>query len=725
MAVSISLSISQGSQSVTYNRTSVTVSVKCSCTYGSWNAAKRPGTLKIDGTSYSFSSAFNTGGATNWSGTLFTKTVYVYHNSDGTKKLSCSASFSTDVSSGTVTASASKTLTTIPRKSSMSVGNGTLGTAQTLSISRASSSFTHSITAKCGTSSTTIASKTTSTSVSFTPPLSWATKNTTGTSLSVTYTLTTYSGSTSLGSSSYTKTLTIPNKLSAPGITIAEPTGLAATYGGYVQGRSKLSAVISGSGYQSSTIKSYYTTVKDTITEASSSSSSFTTNLLSGTGSVTVATTITDSRGHSKSSSKAAPYSVLAYSPPKLTKMSVIRCNSAGTANSSGAYLKVTFSGSTSSLNSKNVNTYKVSYKKTSATTFTNVSLTAYNTVYSVTDGSYIFAADLSSSYDVQLTLNDKLTTSPVKMTRIGPSGNKVFSIYPKGLGWAFGKVAELAEYLDVAWRTRFRKNIVINNGTGADGSGVIYGEDPTTSSDIAAFQPQNENGDLVIGYGLYRRKTGNTNLYTGENIYMISGASSTSMMVLRGATGRAEMYRQNDIGLQLKHSTSGKGVGVGVGSGGNNRGIWDLTSGNWIIYRNSSDTTVTNTSSDARLKDNLGIISYDEMYALLTGMEPINFIYKNDDNKIVQNGFIAQNVRDILINNNIGYRPFLIIKDNTENDNKEDIYDLNANEEDVLYGIDYSKFTPLLVKGWQYHEQKIKELEDRVKELEERLGAD
>ena len=139
MAVSISISIAQNSQSIENNKSNVTVKVTASWTNGSYNAVvdasgtpEANGWLKVDGTTYRFNSTFNTGKTSSGSQVIFTKTTDITHDSDGKKTLSCSASFTTGVSSGTVTASASKALTTIPRKSTLSVSNGTLGTSQTI-----------------------------------------------------------------------------------------------------------------------------------------------------------------------------------------------------------------------------------------------------------------------------------------------------------------------------------------------------------------------------------------------------------------------------------------------------------------------------------------------------------------------------------------------------------------------------------------------------------------
>ena len=193
MAVSLGLSITQNSQSIANNASNITVSVIAYWTNGSWNGTAKPGTLAIDGTSYDFSSSFNTGHSNTGSQTIYTKTVDVGHSTDGTKTVACSASFITGVSSGTVYTSASKTLTTIPRKSSLTVSDGTLGTELTLTINRHSSTFSHRIRYSCGTESAYLTTDAIDgTSVTWTPPISLAAQNTSSTAVSVAFTLYTY-----------------------------------------------------------------------------------------------------------------------------------------------------------------------------------------------------------------------------------------------------------------------------------------------------------------------------------------------------------------------------------------------------------------------------------------------------------------------------------------------------------------------------------------------------
>lgn len=451
MAVGISLSITQNSQNITANTSNVTVKVTASCTGGSYNAlGTSSGSITIDGTKYSFSGiSYNTSEKSSWSGVVMTKTVNVTHDSDGTKTLKCSATFDTRVSSGVQGCSASKTLTTIPRKSTLSVANGTLNTAQTLTVTRQATSFTHTITAKCGSASATICAKSTSTSISFTPPLAWASQNTTGTSVSVTYTITTYSGDTNIGSNSYTKTCSIPASVK-PGVSVAvtDPMGYANTYGGYLKGLSKFEVTIVATPAYGSAIASYKTTANGSTYTASS----FTTGVLSSSGTLAVSSTVTDKRGRTGTASKNL--TVLNYNKPSITALSVHRCNQDGTANDQGEYVKVVFSSSVTSLSSKNTATYKLEYKKTSASTYTVVTLTSYANNYAVSNGSYIFAADSGSSYNVRVTVTDKFDSGS-KATSAS-TGFTIMHWLASGLGMAIGKVAELSGVLDIGFKTRF-----------------------------------------------------------------------------------------------------------------------------------------------------------------------------------------------------------------------------------------------------------------------------
>lgn len=457
MAVSISINVIQNSQNVTNNTSNVTVEVKANWTGGSWNATGQcTGTVTIDGTKYSFSGiTFNTGRTTSGSEVIMTKTVTISHKADGTKILSCSASFVTGVSSGTVTASASKTLTTIARKSTLTASNGTLGVTQNLAITRSSSSFTHTITYKCGSYTGTVAEKATGTSISFEPLMELANENKTGTSVSITFTLTTYSGSTKVGSTTKTISCAIPASVKPScSVAVTDAMGYEATYGGFIKGLSKFKVNVTTTTAYGSAIASYSTTANG----ATYSASSFTTELLKTAGSLTVKTTVKDKRGRSGTASVSK--TVLDYSAPSISSLNVRRCNADGTPNDQGEYVKVTFNATISNLNNKNSATYKIQYNKTSdAGNKTEVALTNYNGAYSVTDASYIFAADTGSSYEVKVFATDKFYTNT--RTTNASTGFTLMHWLASGLGMAIGKVAELAGVLDIGFKTKFSGGIL------------------------------------------------------------------------------------------------------------------------------------------------------------------------------------------------------------------------------------------------------------------------
>lgn len=452
MAISISISLSQTSQSVSGNYSYVSAAVKYSKSTTTWNMNGAPLSVIVNGsTVWSGDVTFPKG---TTSGTLKTvSSIKVPHNSDGTKTVSASAALVSGTNSGTVKASTSKALTRIPRKSTLSVGNGTLNTSQQLTVTRQATSFTHTITAKCGSASTTICTKSTSEKINFTPPLSWASQNTTGTSLTVTYTITTYSGTTNIGSNSYTKTCSIPPAVKpSVSISVSDAMGYSGTYGGWIQGKSKIAVSLTSSGSYGSTIKSRLTSVDGNKYAAAS----FTTGAIKGSGTLKISSTVTDSRGRTATDSENI--AVLAYSSPIISAVSAARCNSDGSANSSGAYIKVTFSGKVTALDNHNTAAYSLKYKKAADTAYTTVSLSNYANVYTVTNGTYIFAAETVSSYDIAVTAADNF--SSVSKQASGSSIKKIWSIWKKKFSVAFGKIADLENAVDFGLPAYFRQGI-------------------------------------------------------------------------------------------------------------------------------------------------------------------------------------------------------------------------------------------------------------------------
>ena len=113
MGASLSLSLSESSVNQANNTSVVTAVLYVKSTNGTYNQVDScTGTIKIDGTSYSFKHYFSANTTTK----LATKSKTVTHNADGTKTVSVSASYKTGVSPGTISTSKSIKLTNITRK---------------------------------------------------------------------------------------------------------------------------------------------------------------------------------------------------------------------------------------------------------------------------------------------------------------------------------------------------------------------------------------------------------------------------------------------------------------------------------------------------------------------------------------------------------------------------------------------------------------------------------
>ncbi|BBK61559.1 hypothetical protein A9CBEGH2_04990 [Amedibacterium intestinale] len=445
---SITLLWSQSSQSVANNTTTIAWTLKGSGSSG--------------GGSWVMSGAFKAviNGKTVYSSdtriqlykdqVIASGSTTITHNADGTKSFSLSCEAGVYTYAVSVRASGTHTLNTIPRASSISMASGTMGSASTISISRASSSFTHTLTYAFGNATGTIVSKTTSTSVSWTPPLTLAQQIPSSTSGKITITCTTYSGNTSVGSKSITVTLKVPDsvKPTMTSLTATRVDGnVPSAWGIYVQGKSKATLKINGAaGTQGSTISSY------SISGGgfSSTSSSFTTGFLTTVGTITFTAKVTDSRGRT-SDTKTVSISVVAYSPPSVSSYSSQRCNSAGTPLDSGTYVKGLISFSYASCSSKNTITTSTSYKKSTATAWTNANKT-FSSGTAFTFGGSISA---ESSYDIKYTISDAFTTVTVNDTISTVSVLMDFKAGGKGI--AIGKVSEFDNTLEVSDKWNFR----------------------------------------------------------------------------------------------------------------------------------------------------------------------------------------------------------------------------------------------------------------------------
>ena len=104
----------------------------------------------------------------------------------------------------------------------------------------------------------------------------------------------------------------------------------------------------------------------------------------------------------------------------------------------------------------------------------------------------------------------------------------------------------------------------------------------------------------------------------------------------------------------------------------------------------------------------------------ILNQTRTVKYSMLDDSEDVVQYGVFAQDVRDMLRDNGIGYRSVLNI--GLTDGSEQTTTNLYESEDKVSYSIDYTQFVAPLIKGWQYHDQLISDLQQEIKELHQRI---
>ena len=380
----------------------------------------------LNGNGYSTSSSYwcctinGTQVTTNWNGTVSGKTKLgsrswtVSHNSDGSCTTNISFSYSNRVTKGTYTTNKGSgggnvTLNTIPRTSSFSLNttSGTLPCNFTVTINKASSSFTHTVIYKFGSSSWTKADKTSSTSVTVDCGIGDCSSMPNSTSGTATIVVDTYSGSTKIGSASKTVTLYVPSSVvPSVGISVTANNTLSGTN---IANKTTFTVKpTNATGVYGSTIKSYQ--LSGGFLNSTSSSGATTGTL--GAGNYTLTVKVTDSRGRTATASKKV--TVYPYDKPTV-KASIYRCSQDGTKDGSGTYVRASVTYGVSNPNGGNANAkqYAVWWRNKGATSWTVLTnftnLSAYSGTVTLDLGG---GWDVGKSYDISIGVKDSYNQS-------------------------------------------------------------------------------------------------------------------------------------------------------------------------------------------------------------------------------------------------------------------------------------------------------------------------
>lgn len=378
------------------------------------------------------------------------------HNADGSKSFTASAEAGIYTTAVNCTGSATFALDIIPRASQPSLVTwpettnnvGEFGAEFSIHMNRKSDAFTHTVRYAYGNRTGTIATGVT-TGTTWAVPLSFMNDIPNATSASGLIYVDTYNGSTKVGTKYTGFTVTVPASVKPTcSLTLEDVTGIDDIYGSPVKGLSKIKITVNTTPAYSSPIVSYVVKANG----VTYSSATATTEALKAAGSSPITVTIKDKRGRTGTASYTM--SVQAYALPSLSQLTVRRCNADGTENDQGEYVRAVFSAAITSLNKKNTATYKLRYKKSTDSSFTEVTLSSLANVYAVNGATYTFAADSSHSYDVEVEAKDRHGT-----TTRSTSASTAFTLLnwgADGTSMGIGKVAEKSNTLQIALDTEF-----------------------------------------------------------------------------------------------------------------------------------------------------------------------------------------------------------------------------------------------------------------------------
>ena len=316
--------VEQGSQSITANTSTVNWRMTVSRT-GAYYTHNHQGdstlSLNLDGRNVHYS--YPTWETSGEEYTLASGSSTISHNTDGTKTLPISCTFNPNNGlHGTITVSASLSLTTIPRSSSVSVSAGVIGSSVTINVNRQSSSFKHTVRYAWAGKSGTIATNV-DTSTSWTIPLDFANDIPNSASGTGTVYVDTYSGSTKTGTQSTTFTASVPAnvKPTFSGVTLSDLNGAAQNLipngNTFIQVISNIKVAFNGAvGSYGSSITGYYAEIVGKNQSTSSNGGSL--GIMNYHGTIKIRASVSDSRGR-WSDTREVSVTVLEYFAPALS----------------------------------------------------------------------------------------------------------------------------------------------------------------------------------------------------------------------------------------------------------------------------------------------------------------------------------------------------------------------------------------------------------------------
>lgn len=494
MSVTQSLTLTQSSQNVANNTSAVRIlwtSTQAGQSFNNYTRTAKYFVSVNGGAEAEYNVSYTLPKGTTK--TILDTTLTVNHKTDGTGSIKVRTWMDTDISAGVVEQTKTLTLTTIPRATTpvLSTTNAEMGSQIAISMPRASSSFTHDLAYSFNGGSYTNIVTGVGTAYNWTIPI-LAEQLPNGVSGQITIRCTTKSGSTVIGTKTVSLTARLPSNVTPDitSITITEAvSGIAEQFGAYVQNKSRLSVVVKSGGASGSTI----TNVQTTIMGKKYTGASITSDILTVSGTVTVAVQVTDSRGRI-SPEWTRNVTVLAYSEPRIYDFDAYRVDESGNTDTSGDYLALRYKYEAPAMDGGNVVTKSIEYKTASSSSFTSLVTSSDKTSEDVLERPTSPTFPTDNSYILRLTVTDYFGASARREVEI-PTGDVILDINASGKGIAFRKVSE-RNGVEMGTDMFDEYGQVISNGMARyTGSGPTNGIDANTTLDRCVVTDYNSPG--------------------------------------------------------------------------------------------------------------------------------------------------------------------------------------------------------------------------------------
>ena len=451
---------------------------------------------------------------------------------------------------GTIEASGTGTLNkistpTVPQLSSSSVA---IGSNLTITLNRDKSTYLHKLSYSWGSQLVNIViASGVGTSYTWKIPEDFMNYIPNGTSGTCFLTVTTYDSGGTIGTNTVSFTGTVPTNIkpTISAVTLSD-TGstVAADWGVWVQGKSKLHVKVNAAGMYGSRIVNYNISALGVSTATNDSDIA----VISSSGSVKVNITVTDSRGRTETAERTIE--VEAYNDPVIEATSIERTNSSATPIDNGTYAKITLKASGSSISGKNTVTVKVYHMRSDVTSWTLAR--TIDVAYSYDDIIMIANMITSRSYAYKIELADAFSTTTAEMTLRAEGA--IIGWMPGGIGISFGKAAEESYMADFDWRIHGRKGAQFESDVSVNGAFTLNGLPTLQCVDIATlslggvnFQLGTTDAYMKIPFTKYAYNLTNALTISSNGILIPAGvrAVKVSAQICLGVATAGVRYAQ------------------------------------------------------------------------------------------------------------------------------------------------------------------------------------